>query len=296
MRGPAYAVASATLAQLTALLMGLVLLISGAIVGLVTLRYGYRRGLQVATFATITTVTARLAWDGQWFPMLLICIVTWVPAVGLCDLLRQPHEQGLASTGAAIRALTYGIGVRLFTGDVDQFWVDRLAPLLEQFRGDSGLVFSEADIGLIAGQVHTWTLIAIFLFFAMGSLLARWWQAEIYNPNGFGEEFRKLSVPRPILYIALMIALGVVFLSSDRVGSGIVGDAFVVIVLLFAFQGLALAHYRVHVANMSAGWLTTLYIFLVLLPQFAGPILAAVGIAYLSANFRSIKSKSNKEA
>ena len=144
--------------------------------------------------------------------------------------------------------------------------------------------------------MHTWILVAVFLFFALALLIARWWQAEIYNPKGFGEEFRRLFVPRPVLYIALMLALGVVFLGDAPFVGGFIGDAFVVIVLLFAFQGLALAHYRVHIANFSAGWLTGLYIFLMLLPQFAAPVLAAIGIADLSADFRQIKSKKKKGA
>ena len=294
MRGPAHAVASAALAQLAALFLGLFLLVSAAIVGLVTLRHGYHKGLQVAVLASITTVMGRLVLDGLWVPMLLLCLLTWIPIIVFCVLLDRTHEQGIAITGIGALVMGYAITVRLLTGDVDQFWSTQLTPLLEHIRGDRGLILSEAEVGIIAGQVHTWSVIAVFLFFAAGLLIARWWQAEIYNPKGFGEEFRRLFVPRPILYIALMLALGVEFLADHQFLGGFIGDAFVLIVLLFTFQGLALAHYRVHIASLSGGWLTGLYVFLLLLPQFAAPVLAAVGIADLSADFRRIKSKQNK--
>ena len=119
MRGPVHAVTSAALAQLAALFISLSLLVSAAVVGLVTLRHGHYKGLQVAAFATVTTVVGRLFLDGQWIPMLLLCVLTWIPVIVCCVLLDRTREQGVAVTGVGLLVVGYGVTARLLTGNVD---------------------------------------------------------------------------------------------------------------------------------------------------------------------------------
>ena len=68
----------------------------------------------------------------------------------------------------------------------------------------------------------------------------------------------------------------------------IAGDAFVIVVVLFAFQGLAVVHARVRATEMGPGWLVGMYVMLVLTPHFIGPVLATTGVADGMGNFRRL--------
>ncbi|MEQ8659869.1 MAG: hypothetical protein RLW62_03550, partial [Gammaproteobacteria bacterium] len=68
------------------------------------------------------------------------------------------------------------------------------------------------------------------------------------------------------------------------------GDAFIVVVVLFAFQGLAVLHARARTISLASGWLTGLYVLLMLTPQVVGPILATTGVADSVADFRRLES------
>jgi hypothetical protein len=69
----------------------------------------------------------------------------------------------------------------------------------------------------------------------------------------------------------------------------------VVLVVLFAFQGLALLHHRVHKLGLAKGWLVGFYVLLILAPHRVGLILAFMGIADTMADVRRIRG-ANKPA
>lgn len=117
-------------------------------------------------------------------------------------------------------------------------------------------------------------------------LLARWWQAELYNPSGFGPEFRQLLIPRVVSPIAALIAVFALVQVSSGGIHGLPSDLLIVLVVLFAFQGLALLHHRVHKLGLAKWWLVGFYGLLIVMPHRVGLILAFVGIADTLANSR----------
>ncbi len=93
---------------------------------------------------------------------------------------------------------------------------------------------------------------------AMGSmlclLLARWWQAALYNPGGFGQEFKALRLPPPVTLVLVVPALALAV-------SGIDYRTWAVIFALpFTFAGLALVHARAALRGQGSGWLTGFYL------------------------------------
>ncbi len=295
MRGPYHAAGVAAVALLGSGAIGLLIIIAGAVVALATLRHGSREGLRVMLLAGVVATAARLLTGNDALPVLVLGLVVWLPSWLLAANLRRSRRQALPLTMIGVLVVCYAAAIRAAVGDVTAFWVSHLTPLFELLARQGGARLSEAQIGLVAAQIHIWSLVAIFAILASMLLLARWWQAALFNPGGFGSEFRELRLPPAALVVA---ALAAVLLVADRaagLGLALAGDVFVVVVVLFAFQGLALIHHRARRVSLSGGWLAGLYVMLLLLPQVVGPLLATVGVADGMADFRRLGARSGAD-
>ena len=60
--------------------------------------------------------------------------------------------------------------------------------------------------------------------------------------------------------------------------------------VLFSLQGLSVVHYRNKTQGLSVAWLVGLYVFLFLVPQVVGLILAITGLADVLSDFRSLRN------
>jgi uncharacterized protein YybS (DUF2232 family) len=106
-------------------------------------------------------------------------------------------------------------------------------------------------------------------------LLGRWWQAVLYNPGGFGDEFRRIRLGKALSLIALVL----VGVSSMVEGQLLYQDLMVVALVPFTVQGLAVIHAVIKRRKVHVGWLAGVYILLliatgqmVLLLSFAGAV------------------------
>ena len=107
-------------------------------------------------------------------------------------------------------------------------------------------------------------------------LLARYWQAALYNPGGFGDEFRALRYP---LAVSSVLAVASIALAS----LGLQYRTWAVIALLpLTFAGLALVHARVRHREQGMGWLTGFYAAWLLLDPVK---ILVVGIAIADSWF-----------
>lgn len=113
----------------------------------------------------------------------------------------------------------------------------------QQAELQAGLV--PAVTGLLAASLQVISLLCL--------MLARYWQAALYNPQGFGREFRALRLA-PAVAIALLLGVLVVPL---------LGPQFAVVAALCAvpllFAGLALGHGLVALKRLPGFWLVLLY-------------------------------------
>ncbi len=98
-----------------------------------------------------------------------------------------------------------------------------------------------------------------------------------------------LLIPRAVSPIAALIAVFALFQLGSNGGHGLSSDLLVVLVVLFAFQGLALVHHRVHSLGLTRWWLAGLYMLLIPMPHRVGLILAFVGIADTLIDLRGVR-------
>ena len=107
-------------------------------------------------------------------------------------------------------------------------------------------------------------------------MLARSWHSRMDKPGAFGEEFRGLRLPRTLAY-ALPLVLIVGTVASDGLKTYAGGLAQLGL-LLFAVQGVALAHALVKMRNGHSAWLAAVYIVPFVIPM---AILAIAFVGYL---------------
>lgn len=222
--------------------------VSAAAIALVTLRKGTSEGGWILLWASLPAVmTFHFSGDSSG---IFLLVGAWVLALTLRGTVSLPTT---ALVCVGIGGLT-GLGMLLFS----QSFIDELVTLLDQFFNQLELnvtteqepLFLRPTAVQLAGM-----LAAGNAFLAMVSLLlGRYWQGALYNPGGFGTEFRALRLPR---YWAVGLALGATWLWS--LGPDFRGWA-VVLTVPLTFWGLALVHAFARYKQSASGWLVWFYV------------------------------------
>ncbi len=290
MRGRMQAVMVAAVCTiLSAIVAPLSYLGSGAI-GLVTLRLGAAQGSVVMVGAALAAGILSLLTVHTAVPVAALAVMLWLPVWALALLLRRTASQGAALGVAAGLAALGVITVHLVLGTPVAWWQKVLeqavAPVLER-RG----------VTLAPGAMHQAALMmtgmlaaATVLGVAISLFLARWWQSLLYNPGGFGGEFRSIRLDRRIAVVTLLAVLVAVAGGQTLRPLGV--DLVLVAVVLYMLQGLALAHALVRTRGASVGWLVALYLALVFLWPYAMLAVATAGLADAWMDFRSQSARS----
>ncbi|MGI9276836.1 MAG: hypothetical protein ACR2PT_18565 [Endozoicomonas sp.] len=237
--------------------------LSAAIVSLVILRRGVDHGLKVLMWAILPGIAWAAAGQinallGLAATALLACIlrqtVSWpktllalVPVGGLIAFaIYQLVPQQIALLSEAVMGL-----LKSFLKQGGESTVDigeSLKPMVE--FGVTGML---AWFNLVSS--------------VMALILARFWQALLYNPGGFGQEFRQ---------VRLTPAVGMLLLGLTLMGTALspVMTVLVPIASLPLFlAGLALFHGLVAVRKMGNFWLVGIYMLLIFVTQLAYPVI-----------------------
>lgn len=282
--------AAALVAATTAVLFWLFppfLILSGAVVALVTLRRGAIEGALLAGLAgSGAIVLAGLVLNAPWL-MLWVLLACWVPLWVLALVLRATISLSAALRVVALFGLLGVGGFYLVLGDPAIWWTQILEHLRPQLMvmappqslgdpvtGEQLLDLLKEWAPFLPGQV-----VGAGLLLVMASLLlGRWWQALLFNPGGFRPEFQQLRLGRPLAALVLVL-FGAALLS----GWPFLINLVMVLGLLYSVQGIAVVHALVFKLQLSPAWLLLFYLLLVpLLSQ----VIMALGIADAWADFR----------
>jgi Predicted membrane protein (DUF2232) len=268
MRGRLQAILVAAAAAMLSLLLPPLNYISSAVVALVTLRKGWRDGLIIiagaaaamAAFASLTPLDPVHA--------VLLAGVIWLPVWMLSLVLRQTVSLSVTVSVAALVGCVIVVGVYLGINDPAQTWRDIMDRLVEQAQQQSEQAAADAFgkvLTSLAPYMTGMLAAALVLGLILSVFLARWWQALLYNPGGFGREFHGLRMGRNFA----LVALGT--LAVNMAASGwleeVAGNAMIVIVAAYLLHGLGLVHGIVAAKGIHVGWLIALYAVTLILPQ-----------------------------
>jgi hypothetical protein len=255
--------------------------IGGAALALVTLRQGAKDGFLLLLWALLPALM--VAWyAGETAPMVVL-LGSWMAAI----ILRETSSWPLALTGITAFGLITAITV-LFIGPQ---WLDNVAEVAEQFieqlnqqvqTGEStaGVIIPPTVMQIVGmlGLVYTMTTVVCVV-------LGRSWQAALYNPGGFGVEFRQVRLP-PTLAVPLFL----VVMACMVQGGDLLPWAYLLAVP-FIISGIALVHALVAAKARSSASLWLFYGLLILV----NPVKDILILAALLDSFFDLRSKLIKQ-
>lgn len=253
--------------------------ISAAALALVTLRKGVGDGLWLFMWALLPV--GALLYFVQDSGPLLVLTATMVLALVLRTTVNLPLTVLAAVGVGVVTGLTMLVVFGAYLEQVVAYFAELLTSL-EQQMSQSGQAVELARPGAtqIAGMFGAGfaTLSVLCL------LLARYWQAALYNAGGFGAEFRELRYPVGVTAVLVVAALALA-------GLGLEYRAWSMICLIpLSFAGLALIHARAQMRGRGMGWLTGFYIaWLIFDPVKLLVVLFAIADSWF--NFRQRWSK-----
>ncbi len=223
--------------------------ISAAALALVTLRKGAGAGAWLFMWALLPAGTLVYAF-GDTGPLALL-----VGTMVLALVLRATVNLPLAVLAAVGVGAGTGLAMVAFSGA----YLDQMAAYFGEFLGSMEQQLSQGGQPVelprpgatqIAGMLGAGTAMMSVLCL----LLARYWQAALYNPGGFGAEFKALYYPATVSSVLVIVALVLYGLGTQY------RTWMVSCLIPLTFAGLALIHTRLELRGRGRGWLTGFYI------------------------------------
>lgn len=247
--------------------------LGGAVVALVALRLGALEGLAVLAAGALGLGVVGLLVGGQAIPLALGALVLWLPLWLFAVLLRLSRSLALTLQSLALFGMAVVLMLHLWLGTPADWWQPRLEQVLMPVFQAQG-VDATPYVTELARWITALLGAALVLSVVLSLLLARTWQADLYNPGGFGTEFRALDLGRGFALGALLLVTLASVLQTAL--SDLFRDLLPTLLLLYAMQGLAVVHAIARQRQLARGWLIALYVIVGLVPQ-ALPVVALLG-------------------
>ena len=239
--------------------------ISAAAIVLVTLVNGSQRGLTTMGLALLgTAVFSYLIFSSPQIAIIFVLLV-WLPAWLAAVVLRQTVS--LAFSLQMLAALSLLVVVLLYAlyPDFGEFWREPLDEMMIQLAQQSN-EFSLQELK----QTEDWVIkflpglfTSSLMFGAMLSLfIGRWWQAVLYNPGGFAEEFQSLNLGK----ISALIALAIILIAM-AIANVFTFSLVTIVFVLYLVQGLSLLHALVRMRQVNTTWLFVFYLAVFFIPH-----------------------------
>ncbi|WP_110685508.1 hypothetical protein [Salinicola aestuarinus] len=245
MRGTPQAIVAAALTALVPWLFWF----SAAVAGLVTLRRGFTTAAPVLIASALP---AGWWWmQGDAVPLASVLLVTLMATV-LRSRMRW-SETLIVATVASMVLVQLGVfvpagGAGPLLAELRRSSTD-VAGMLDQLsaQGVDTQLLAEVVIGGVTGLVVLMAAVAC-------TALARSWQAGLYNPGGFREEFHALKLSRKQLLLLVGVLVAGMLLTLPAAA------LLAWVPLLVA--GVALVHGFIGLKGMSGLWLVGFYVLL----------------------------------
>lgn len=265
--------------------------ISILIAALVTLRKGILEGAFVTVAATLPYVIGyyvsapptdqAIMMFGMIGVIIASNVLTWLFAVVLRQFSNWNFTFELA---ALLGVLAIGI-VHLVYPDIQNWWAAQLtayfaktADTVGKFSpGVSGQAAIPSDVQMQAvatmKQLATGFIVVSILFNAMLQLLiARWWQAVMFNPGGLRKELYQIRLSH-IAGAVFVIGFALAYLGSD-----LAIDMMPVIFAVFFAAGLSVIHKMISLTKNGWIWLFLIYLGIIWLFPVSIAIVAMVAL------------------
>lgn len=271
MRGRMQAIAVAATSLMLALLLPPLSLLAAAVVALVTLRQGLREGLNTVLASALAAGLLGAIVLGDFMLPAGYGLMLWLPAWAVAQVLRWTRNLGGTFELAAVLGLIGVALVYMISPDVAGFWYGRIEQVFGHLGMQAGLDLAQWQSRLQGVARYMTGILAASMVasLALSLLLARWWQALLYNPGGFRAEFLALRLHKPMAYLAL--GLGGVAMVLEAQAREAVVNLLLVLAVLYVVAGTAV----LHAILAGRGWkalLFGLYTLMLFVPHVLVPI------------------------
>ncbi|MGB1838381.1 MAG: hypothetical protein ACPHZA_16660 [Marinobacter adhaerens] len=249
MRGPFQAGGVAAVTTAVPLLFW----IGAAVVGLVILRLGISQGLNIGLWALLPA----LGWSifGQDPTALAVLLQVMLMA----SLIRTTQSWEKALLAGSFLAIVTGLMLPVvYPGLLDDL-VQAGVSFYQQYNAEIAQSLGD-DLDRVIRDTMNASMAGTYLATGVGmTMLARSWQAGLYNPGGFRKEFHSLRLSAPIAVLcAVTMVVGPILGLNSMLLAWAAGTP------LF-LACLALVHGVVGLKKLSGNWLAMFYVALILL-------------------------------
>lgn len=289
MRGRSQAILSVSLLTVLSWLFSLASLLAAASVALPTLRRGGKEGaLVVLGSLPVVALAGQLAL-GNALQAGGYSLALWLPVMATAIVLRETANLSVAVLFALGLALILVIGFYALVDDPAAFWGDALQkviqPVIERRGGEVDAELMNQTMQMFStyatGAVAAGSLMTVLI----SLLIARWWQANLYNPGGFRAEFTPLSLPWFISLAFLSLAL-----VAGIVGGGMAvfsANLLMPVFMAFVLVGFAVLHALCSVLPSGKFWLAGIYVGLI----FVAPMVLLIAVIGLTDSWLHWRSR-----
>jgi hypothetical protein len=256
-------------------------LITGAVIGLITLRKGTSEAMIIVALSATPLFFLLQAELGR--PAIALPLLAFLsfPIIVIALFLNKSQSQGIAITAAAVIAALFVISLRILFEDIDLFWREWLSQTVKYVKGATVSGFNrEGSLQFVTGLASS----SLTLCMILTILASRWLQSVVYNPGGFSKEFQSLRLSKPVAWATLTTLLLYIGLSYQE--GNILSDLLMIAAIAYAFHGIATLHGATKTAELSRIWVVLAYLSLFLLPRFTIVLLAFIGLADTFFDFR----------
>ncbi|MBT8139848.1 MAG: hypothetical protein KJP25_08760 [Gammaproteobacteria bacterium] len=276
MRGPLQGAVAAALPTASLFLSWL----GAAVVALFVLRHGLGRATPVIAGALLPAAFWMQAGD-------IGPLTTAVCAVGLALVLRHSRSWSVALLMLPVVVGAWCVAIVFALPEYVEFVRVVFEELLLRFQEQMQRSLSAAELEKLPqftapDGVQVIGMIAVMqsITVAFSLLVARWWQAMLYNPGGFRDEFHALRLQR---FHALALVAGFVAIAAQTAYPAW-GWLFIVPMLI---AGTALVHAVARQLGLGGGWLLMFYLMVFVLVRPLMALLAAIAVADSALDFRA---------
>lgn len=158
-----------------------------------------------------------------------------------------------------------------------------LPELYAQLSSEQQLQLQSLIVPVLTGLMAT----VLQVLSVLSVIIARYWQAALYNPGGFAQEFQRLRLPAVIVF---PLVFGMLFAPGLGIQAVILTPLCSVPLL---FTGLAVVHGLVAKHRSGNFWLVGVYVGMVLFTQVMYPFLMVVAVIDSVFDFRGLRSQNN---
>jgi hypothetical protein len=284
LRGPLQVSLVATTCALLALLSPMTAplsYLSGSAVALVTLRQGGQRGLLALLATALATAMLGELVVHSYLPALVFVVALWLPLWLLAMVLHYTRSLALVVQLGGLLGLAWIAAMYVWLDNPAHWWRDllqQIAPALEEAEQRAGVT---GDVGplldSVAAHMTGWLAAIVAASSVLNLMLARWWQAVVFNPGGFRAEFQSLRLGRPAAVVTAVLVVAA--LSAGSALGAMAGDMLWVAAGIYLMAGLGLVHGVVARLKAHVGWLIGVYAVLTVAPVYGSLAVALAGYA-----------------